>query len=60
MDLKKRVEKLERTRLAGPAQSPVVPPELEVRELTIEEWNERYAKPYETLRGKCEQTGDSG
>jgi hypothetical protein len=40
MDLKKRVEKLEKARSSADPQPPVPSQQFEVRELTIEEWNE--------------------
>jgi hypothetical protein len=58
MDLKKRVEKLEKARSSADPQPPVSSQQFEVRELTIEEWNELYVKPYEeSLRNKTERTG---
>ena len=60
MDLKKRVEKLEKARSSAEPQPPVPSQQFEVRELTIEEWNELYVKPYqESLRNKSERTGSS-
>ena len=60
MDLKKRVEKLEKARSSADTQPPVPSQQFEVRELTIEEWNELYVKPYqESLRNKSERTGSS-
>jgi transposase-like protein len=55
MDLKKRIEKLEKARSAADERAPGASQQFEVRELTIEEWNERYVKPYEeSLRRKRE------
>jgi hypothetical protein len=60
MDLKKRVEKLEKARSSADPQPPVSSQQFEVRELTIEEWNELYVKPYqERYRGKAERTSSS-
>jgi hypothetical protein len=60
MDLKKRVEKLEKARSSTDPQPPVSSQQFEVRELTIEEWNELYVKPYyESLRHKSERTDGS-
>jgi hypothetical protein len=55
MDLKKRVEKLEKSRSAADERAPGASQQFEVRELTIEEWNERYVKPYrESFRVKLD------
>ena len=60
MDLKKRVEKLEKARSSAESQPPVPSPDFEVREMSIEEWNETYVKPYqERYRGKAERTDSS-
>jgi len=60
MDVKKRVEKLEKARSSADSQPPVPSPQFEVRELTIEEWNELYVKPlHERFRDKRETTSAS-
>ncbi len=60
MDLRKRVEKLEKARSSAEPQPPVSSQQFEVREMTIEQWNELYVKPHEErYRGKAERTNSS-
>ena len=60
MDLKKRLEKLEKARSTADSPTSLAPPQTEYRQLTIEEWNELYVKPYqESLRRKPEKTAGS-
>ena len=60
MDLKKRVEKLEKARSSIEPQPPAPSQQFDVDEMSIEEWNETYVKPYqERYRGKAERTNSS-
>ena len=60
MDLRKRVEKLEKARSSAEPQPPVSSQQFEVREMTIEEWNELYVKPHEErFHNRSETTSSS-
>jgi hypothetical protein len=60
MDLRRRVEKLEKARSSSDPQPPVSSPQFEIRELTIEEWNDLYVKPHEErFRNRSETTSGS-
>lgn len=61
MDLKKRVEKLEKARSSGEPQPPAPSQQFDdVHEMSIEEWNETYVKPYqERYRRKAERANSS-
>jgi hypothetical protein len=60
MDVKRRVEKLEKARSSADPQPPVPSQQFELREMTIEEWNELYVKPHEQrFRHRSETTSSS-
>ena len=60
MDLKKRVEKLEKARSSVEPQPPAPSQQFDVHEMSIEEWNELYVKPHEErFHDRSETAGSS-